>query len=146
MRLLSLNVDDSEAIAALYQQLPHDLNLPKWCAKDFYDFLSHPHHVGWGIYNDQHTLHSFLLAIHLDHEAEIILLATAKSYQGQGHARKLIENLKHMTASIQLEVAANNQSALIFYQRRGFKQFAIRKHYYKSQIDALCFHWQKETV
>jgi [ribosomal protein S18]-alanine N-acetyltransferase len=79
-------------------------------------------------------------------EAEIITLSVAKESRGQGKARALLsaafEQLRaKKAASIFLEVASDNEPAIILYRSTGFAQIGRRKGYYGRKtgenVDAL---------
>lgn len=71
-------------------------------------------------------------------EFEILHLGTIKEYRNQGIATKLMEfceqDLKKKCdkATIYLEVRENNQIAIKFYRKLGYKVYSKRKKYYKN--------------
>lgn len=94
----------------------------------------------------QEQLASICLFQVLPGEAEILTLATDTAYQRRGYALSLLKTaFEHLTARgikrILLDVAADNQPALRFYQSLGFTEDGRRKAYYKRQtgpaIDAI---------
>lgn len=77
----------------------------------------------------------FILVTVVAGEGEILTLATAPEYRGQGHAGRLLSHLAEILAgeaadAIFLEVAVDNAAALALYERSGFKSAGLRKAYY----------------
>ena len=93
------------------------------------------------------TLVSFILGDLLNiekiSEYEILLIYVRKKYRNKGIAKKLINKIEKKTSclkKIYLEVAKNNNQAMLFYKKMKFKKINIRKNYFFSdgkKIDAL---------
>ena len=71
----------------------------------------------------------------------VISIATAKAYQRQGYAEKLLERLvvdaeRKRIKALSLEVNTKNKSALELYRKFGFIITNTRKKYYKNGDDA----------
>ena len=80
----------------------------------------------------------FLALQHLVGECEVTNLAVLKAFQGQGHAKKLMQELADYQEPIFLEVRASNQAAQGLYQASGFQAIGLRKNYYHApQEDAV---------
>lgn len=82
-------------------------------------------------------------------EGEIYNFLIDKKYQHKGYGTMLITSLfdeikKDGTKVVTLEVRHNNVNAYNFYLKLGFKEIAIRKHYYKNGDHALVM--MKELV
>ena len=78
-----------------------------------------------------------------DTQAEIDYIAIDKKEEGKGYAtmllKEVMEELKHNgIKKIYLEVRSRNQRAISLYERSGFVQYRVRKHYYNDD-DALCY-------
>ena len=74
-------------------------------------------------------------------EANILLIAVKKEFQGKGFGKLLLEHFiktcKNKNAKkIFLEVSTDNKKAVNLYKRYGFKDFSIRKKYYSDGSDA----------
>ena len=72
-------------------------------------------------------------------EGEILNFVIHGLYQRQGLGQALWNELitrKH-PKRITLEVRQNNLNAIAFYQKNGFQQITVRKHYYQDGTDAL---------
>ncbi len=91
---------------------------------------------------------AFLLAQVIDHEAEILLIATHPAHRRKGLARNLIEELKTKVSNITLEVRADNRAATNLYANQGFDVVGRRRGYYfeqdKPNCDALIMSWTKK--
>ena len=79
-------------------------------------------------------------------EAEIITMAILPEYQNQGVGLLILQELEQILinancSKIFLEVASNNLNALHLYKKVGFRNFGIRKNYYKilkdKKVDAI---------
>jgi ribosomal-protein-alanine N-acetyltransferase len=123
-----------EALALIHAQcftLP-----PPWNAAAFEAFLKDP--KAFLISEPQ----SFLLGrVTLD-EAELLTLAVAPDFQGQGAGQRLLaqflqtaQDLGAVTAF--LEVAESNAPARHLYTKAGFAEVGRRKRYYGGHEDAL---------
>lgn len=82
-------------------------------------------------------------------EGEIYNFLIDKKYQHKGYGTMLITSLldeikKDGIKVVTLEVRHNNVNAYNFYLKFGFKEIAIRKHYYKNGDHALVM--MKELV
>lgn len=92
-------------------------------------------------------LQCYLTAYSLDVELEIVNVAVAESWRGQGVGSGLLEFfLRHVQARggerIFLEVRSGNEAALRLYRRGGFMQVGQRKGYYRdTNEDALILEW-----
>ncbi len=74
-------------------------------------------------------------------EANILLIAVKKEFQGKGFGKLLLEHFIEICKAknvikIFLEVATDNKKAVNLYKRYGFKDFSIRKKYYLDGSDA----------
>jgi ribosomal-protein-alanine N-acetyltransferase len=68
-------------------------------------------------------------------EMHLLNLTVAPAWQRMGHARLLLDVLEqrcreHHAAALWLEVRAGNRRARQVYQRRGFAEVGLRRHYY----------------
>ena len=69
-------------------------------------------------------------------EAELMLLAIAPSFRGQGFGRKLLdevlaESKRRNVLRIFLEMRSDNESALLLYEGAGFHPIGKRRGYYR---------------
>jgi ribosomal-protein-alanine N-acetyltransferase len=85
----------------------------------------------------------YLVAWSVGAEGEILNLAVARAAQRRGIGRALLdEALTRLGAagvsSVYLEVRPSNAAARALYASRGFREAAVRRHYYRSpREDAL---------
>lgn len=80
-------------------------------------------------------LAGFLSIQNLVGELEITNIAVQKSYQRQGIARRLMEQLDERLETVFLEVRESNLPAQTLYQKYGFEIVGRRKQYYHSPIE-----------
>ena len=72
-------------------------------------------------------------------EVEIMNIVTRKDKRNQGVASNLLSYIirKAKANKINLEVNANNTTAINLYSRFGFKKVGLRKKYYEGKYDAI---------
>ena len=76
--------------------------------------------------------------------ARLYSLAVAKKYKGKGHGKLILKHLEEKAmqknaAYMRLEVAKSNSAAIALYQNLGYYNFDVKKDYYETHEDALCF-------
>ena len=81
------------------------------------------------------TLSSFISAIHVLDETEIVEIGVIKEQRRRGVGYKLVSHLqkhciKNGIQKIFLSVAENNIAAISLYEKTGFNKIGIRKNYY----------------
>ena len=90
---------------------------------------------------------SFVAYRELDDSLEIMVLGTHPEHLRQGHQKQLIDQLintaQMLGAKIWLEVHEQNQSAIDFYLKCGFKKISLRKNYYQDSAAALVMSYEK---
>lgn len=85
------------------------------------------------------TCSGYIISRYSNNVCHILNFCIAKSLQGQGFGRKLLENflssLKKFKQlhSIILEVRPSNQKALHLYETLGFEQIEIKEGYYNDE-------------
>ena len=84
----------------------------------------------------------FVIFYHVKNEIEIIQIGIMKSCQRKKYGSLIINKIKKLKdiRKIFLEVSVENNQAINFYLKNGFKKIGIRKAYYKvnkQKIDAL---------
>ncbi|MBP2623766.1 ribosomal protein S18-alanine N-acetyltransferase [Streptococcus oricebi] len=84
-------------------------------------------------WSDERLL-ALLVVLETDFEIEILQLAVDPSYQRQGLAGALMDQLDSRKALF-LEVRESNPKARCFYQGRGLKELARRKNYYRAPVE-----------
>ena len=80
-------------------------------------------------------LAGFIMSRLVEDEAEILSVAVAKSQQGRGLARKLLDlHLRRLAGlgarAVFLEVDEHNRPAIRLYDRAGFAEISRRPNYY----------------
>ncbi len=80
--------------------------------------------------------------LQLSDEINVLSIAVKKEYRNLGLASKLIEQAENFAkekeiTNLSLEVAKNNISAYLLYEKLGFAQRRIRKNYYEDGSDCI---------
>ena len=125
-----INGQNIEAVFKLYQKI----NLHNESSVTFLETMKKPYHIGFCGYMDN-ALSSFISAIHVLDEIDIIEIGVIKEQRRQGVAYELVSHLqKHCIKNgirrIFLGVAENNIAAISLYEKTGFNKIGIRKNYY----------------
>jgi ribosomal protein S18 acetylase RimI-like enzyme len=125
-----INAQNIEAVFKLYQKI----NLYNKSSVTFLETMKKPYHIGFCGYMDN-ALSSFISAIHVLDEIDIIEIGVIKEQRRRGIAYKLISRLqkhciKNGIRKIFLGVAENNIAAISLYEKTGFNKIGIRKNYY----------------
>lgn len=108
-----------------------------WSASIMRDSLRAAHSSVWGIYPvGSDCLIGFGVLTTVMDEAELIDMAIAIEYQGQGYGKKLMEFLiskakQNGAEKMFLEVGVKNTIAQSMYSRLNFKKIDLRKNYYR---------------
>ena len=125
-----INGQNIEAVFKLYQKI----NLYNKSSVTFLETMKKPYHIGFCGYMDN-ALSSFISAIHVLDEIDIIEIGVIKQQRRRGVACKLVFHLqkyciKNGIREIFLGVAENNIAAISLYEKTGFSKIGIRKNYY----------------
>lgn len=93
---------------------------------------NNPYEKNYGYFLDD-KLVGFLSVSVIYDRAEINYIAVLEEYRKHGIAQELFDFfLSHSTVnSVSLEVRSDNNMAINFYLKNGFKKVSIRKNYYK---------------
>ncbi|MGT2682836.1 ribosomal protein S18-alanine N-acetyltransferase [Streptococcus porci] len=78
---------------------------------------------------------AFLSIQNLVGELEITNIAVKKNFQGQGLAKRLMDQLEGRLEAVFLEVRKSNLPAQSLYQKYGFKAVGKRKNYYRNPCE-----------
>jgi ribosomal-protein-alanine N-acetyltransferase len=77
-------------------------------------------------------------------DTELTTIAVAKEMRNSGVGTALLDGQINAAREfgakrLLLEVRANDEKTIEFYQKRGFEKYSTRKHYYQpSNVDAVC--------
>jgi ribosomal-protein-alanine N-acetyltransferase len=116
-----------------------------WSADAFRQTLLLPSSQAIGLWHET-KLAAFLIAQYVEPDAEILTIATAPQVQRRGFAQDLVSELERelLTRGLKkwlLDVAADNQPAIKFYEKIGFQRDGRRPGYYNrlegQRIDAI---------
>jgi ribosomal-protein-alanine N-acetyltransferase len=105
-----------------------------WTRGNFLDSFASPYEA-LGIRAQNGTLIAYFLLMPILEELHLLTFAVNPSYQGQGYAKILLEQMVALAkaknySSIMLEVRISNLRAKHIYQRFGFVEIGRRKGYY----------------
>ncbi len=124
---------DAAAIAALHGQSFHR----GWSDEEVEGLLIDRHVIAHRATTGS-KLAGFILSRLVEDEAEILSVAVARSHQGRGLARRLLDlHLRRLAGlgarAVFLEVDEHNKPAIRLYGRAGFREVARRPNYYAMQ-------------
>lgn len=88
------------------------------------------------------TVAGYVCLMSLFEEAQILNIAIAPAYRGQGLARLLMDHAiaaarKRGAELLTLEVRESNVGAIALYESYGFERYFVRRGYYEGKEDAL---------
>jgi len=132
MMIRRASLNDVPAIATLHR----DALSKNWSRESFEQFITSPTNYVW-IAEQESTLIAFLITQTVAGETEIISLAVAPEHRREGIASQMMQ---HAPAPCFLEVRADNENAIAFYQKHNFLEVGCRKNYYSTstgKVDAL---------
>lgn len=138
-----LDAQDAAAAARLHQLCfaPADA----WSAWSFRDSFALPSTLGLGIEDDE-LLTGMLLVQKTPPDAEILTMAVDPAMRRRGHARTLLTRMLDLLGPygmnrLLLDVAADNDAAIAFYEFASFLADGRRKEYYQrgrgAAVDAI---------
>ena len=107
-----------------------------WTRGNFTDSLNSGYSC-WVLECGENLVGYAVLMMVLD-EAHLLNIGIAKSRQGQGLGRMLLEHMmqigrRHGGLNMFLEVRPSNTAAISLYENIGFNEMAIRRGYYPAQ-------------
>ena len=87
----------------------------------------------------------FILAEHDGESAHIITIDMLAPQRRQGAGTALLEAMEqklaaHGVGHIELETATDNNPAIAFWQKHGYRTVAVLKRYYLGRLDAYSMH------
>lgn len=138
-RLRPMQSEDLDAIMAVERMV---YAFP-WTRGNFKDSLSAGYSC-W-VYEYAGTIMGYGVIMLAGDEAHLLNLSIAAEWQRQGYGRKLLEHFirlakEHYAKVLFLEVRPSNRQAIKLYERAGFNEVAVRRHYYpaaKGREDAI---------
>jgi ribosomal-protein-alanine N-acetyltransferase len=94
------------------------------------------------VYEQDSKIVGFVVFSIMYEKAEIIDIAVHNDYLRQNIGSKLLSSAineceKNKCETITLEVRNNNEKAILFYKKNGFREISVRKSYYHDGEDAL---------
>ena len=133
MTLRIATADDVDAMTAIHAAA---FDHP-WSAQEIGGLLIGP--GGFGVIKDGE---GFILCRGVADEAEILTLAVDPAARRKGVAKALVEAAAGMARTLgaellYLEVAADNQAAILLYEKTHFAWAGLRKGYYARQTGAM---------
>jgi ribosomal-protein-alanine N-acetyltransferase len=132
--LRNLSLRDVDAVVAV----EHVAYAFPWSRGNFIDSLS-AGYVAEMLIDEQGAVLGYYVAMPGVDEMHLLNLTVAPAWQRRGHSRVLLEALERRCqelalATLWLEVRAGNQRARQLYERRGFVEVGVRKHYYPAGL------------
>jgi len=127
-----MNAEDIDAIMAIEPEIyPHP-----WTRGNFTDSLNAGYSC-WVVEHGGEVAGYAVLMMALD-EAHLLNLSIAKTFQGQGLGRRLLEHLmdvarSHGGLTMFLEVRPSNVAARTLYENIGFNEISVRRGYYPAK-------------
>lgn len=118
----------------------------RWSLEQLRDSLSLQTTYGWEVVEEGAVV-AFILVQRAGMESEILTLAVHPDYRRRGFGRNLVQKVLDSSGAqtVFLEVAADNLAANGLYEACGFKQFGVRKGYYRragGNVDALTYRFE----
>ncbi|MGB0466122.1 MAG: ribosomal protein S18-alanine N-acetyltransferase [Pontibacterium sp.] len=131
-QIRALNNDDLGVWFALEQQAFSD----PWSEAQLSALLGRARHLSFGCFNDKQLVAFAVFSFVLD-EAELLQIAVAPDWRGQGLAERLFTQVAGQLKPegiqrVLLEVRLSNQPAISLYRRIGFIEDGYRKAYYET--------------
>lgn len=129
LRFRPMQMADLDAIMAIEPTIyPYP-----WSRGNFSDSLD-AGYSGW-VYEEQGRIIGYAMLMLVLDEAHLLNISIAKSHQGRGLGRALLEYMMqvargHGAANMFLEVRPSNLSAIRLYESTGFNEMAVRRGYY----------------
>lgn len=107
-----------------------------WTLQQFEDSLDNPL-TSCEVHYQESQLAGYLLAMHLGDMFEVLQITVAAACQRRGVATQLLAVCCYKAKAlgcdrVVLEVRETNHKAIALYKKLGFKQDAVRKHYYRN--------------
>ena len=111
-----------------------------WSQAKFTDSLNNPKTLASLLVVDGQVL-GYFVAMHALDSADLLNICIHPNYQQQGLGAQLFDHLIQQLQTlgvdtIFIEMRTSNKSALLFYQKLGFKVIDSRKKYYSNGEDA----------
>lgn len=122
-----------------------DLGLSHWTLKDYRDEIAHPASIMIAA-EQSGKLEGFIIGRCVpgsrtgDRDAEIYNIGVAETAQRSGVGSGLIEAFIEQcrragVRDVWLEVRSANANAIRFYKKKGFKEYSVRRNFYRDPSD-----------
>ena len=117
--------------------IENDVHLSPWSEQKFLTCFTDDLYLQKGLY-EKNSLVGYAVLLVNPPEAELHNIAISRAYQNRGLGTIFLNYLVDICANmglekIFLEVGESNTAAIGVYQKSGFIQVGIRKHYYQSE-------------
>lgn len=135
MTIRKMVLDDVTQVAAIEKQV---FSLP-WSEKSFADAVEKEGNI-YLVAEADNRIVGYVGAWGVFGEADITNVCVAPEYRRRGVAdsliKKLIEEGRQNSIDVFfLEVRESNRSAIMLYEKNGFKQISIRKNFYERPVE-----------
>lgn len=127
--------NDLDAVVAIEQEAFSDA----WSRRSFAELVGRPE-VRFSVVLREHEVVGYAVAFVAADEAELMNLAIATGARGLGIGSRLLFSVLGEARDagadwIWLEVRGSNAAARALYDRSGFTEVGIRKHYYDQPVE-----------
>jgi ribosomal-protein-alanine N-acetyltransferase len=129
-RLLTMTVAELDAVARI-EAAAYDF---PWTRGNFIDSLA-AGYLARVLWDDDAGVLGYFVAMRGVEEMHLLNITVAPVEQGRGHARRMLDELVHLSAAaharqLWLEVRESNARARRLYARYGFRHIGTRRGYY----------------
>lgn len=135
--------DDISAVEKIEQTCFSDA----WSEKLLSEMLESEWDEAWVLADHDKTVAGYANFRFLAGEGELMRIAVLPEYRGCGESRKLMDRLEisakeKEAPDLTLEVRAGNEPAINLYKAYGFREEAVRKHYYQNPVEDALIMWR----
>ena len=137
MTFEKMTIDDIEEISKLEEELFID----SWPKHFFFEELDNEF-ATYYVYKNEAEIIGYAGMWQMFENCDLTNIAIKKEYQGKGYGEKLLrfmikEAIKNNCEFMHLEVRVSNTKAKSLYEKLGFEETRIRKHYYENGEDCI---------
>lgn len=147
VKILKLSPEDTALLEACAELEKICIPEEAWSLESFRSEAEKPSGFVLAVLDEKQKLAGFLTASCILDTADLTNIAVAPEYRRKGIAGMLLKELCSCigNASLFLEVRESNLPARNFYQKHGFAQVGIRKHFYQNPDEnAILMKWESE--
>lgn len=137
MNIEKMTIDDVDEVFSLEKELFSD----PWPKHFFFEELENEF-ANYYVYKNEEEIIGYAGMWQMFENCDLTNIAIKKEYQGKGYGEKLLkfmikEAIKNNCEFMHLEVRVSNIKAKNLYEKFGFEETRIRKHYYENGEDCI---------